>query len=86
MVNVANSLTEVINFKQLVDNFRISFCPDTGVIKQDIHLYQLFIPMFFNCFTIQMNDDNANIYRGNTYQGQASINRVITFTATGVSG
>ena len=59
IVNVANSLTEVINFKRLVDNFRISFCPDTGVIRQDIHLYQ--------------------------DQDQAYINRVTTFTATGLS-
>ena len=28
MVDVANSLTEVINFNRLVDNFRISFSPD----------------------------------------------------------
>ena len=30
VVEIANLLTEVINFKWLVDNFRISFCPDTG--------------------------------------------------------
>ena len=30
MVDVANSLTKVINFERLVENFRISFCPDTA--------------------------------------------------------
>ena len=35
-VEIANLLTEVIKFKWLVDDFRISFCPDTGV-KQNTH-------------------------------------------------